>query len=125
MKRSSAYLNEITTGLDPKVKSNASSIKAVVNGFEEKVMNEPIEFKVGKYIVTISAKGERANPDLHISCTCNYWQYQGPEYHAVQNDYLYGKVRGTAEQPTKRDPDGTHKVCKHAYSVLRDFFGAN
>ena len=124
MYRSSAYLNEITNGLDPKVKSNASSIKAVVNGFEEKVLQEPIEFEVGDYIVTIEAKGERSNPDLHLTCTCNYWQYQGPEYHAVQNDYLFGKVRGTAEQPTKKDPNGTHKICKHAYAVLRDFFGA-
>lgn len=125
MYKSAAYLKDITKELDPKVKSNASSIKAVVSGFEEKVMSEPIEFEVGKYIVTISAKGESSNPDLHISCTCNYWQYQGPEYHAVQNDYLYGTVRGTAEQPTKKDPEGTHKVCKHAYAVLRDFFGAN
>lgn len=125
MYKSSAYLRDITNGLDPKVKSNASSIEAVVNGFEEKLMIEPIEFEVGKYIVTISAEGDRSDPDLHISCTCNYWQYQGPEYHAVQNDYLYGTVRGTAEQPTKKDPEGTHKVCKHAYAVLRDFFGAN
>jgi len=124
MYRSSAYLKEITKGLDPKVKSNATSIKAVVSNFEEKVLNEPIEFEVGDYIVTVSAKGSRSNPDLHLTCTCSYWQYQGPEYHAVQNNYLFGKVRGTAEQPTKKDPHGTHKVCKHAYAVLRDFFGA-
>lgn len=124
MYRSSAYLKDITNGLDPKVKSNASSIKAVVSAFEEKVLKEPIEFEVGKYLVSVEAKGERSNPDLHISCTCNYWQYQGPEYHAVQNDYLFGKVRGTAEQPTKKDPNGTHRLCKHAYAVLRDFFGA-
>mgnify|MGYP001208969907 FL=1 len=124
MYRSSANINEITKGLDSKVKSNASSIKAVVNSFEKKVLKEPIEFKVGDYIITVKATGERSNPDLHLTCTCNYWQYQGPEYHAVQNDYLFGKVRGTAEQPTKKDPKGTHKVCKHAYAVLRDFFGA-
>jgi hypothetical protein len=124
MYRSSAYIKDIMNGLDPKVKSNASSIKAVVNSFEEKVLKEPIEFEVGKYVVTVQAKGERSNPDLHLTCSCNYWQYQGPEYHAVQNDYLFGKVRGTAEQPTKKDPNGTHKICKHAYAVLRDFFGA-
>jgi hypothetical protein len=116
MRRSSAYLNQITNGLDSKIKSNASSIKAVVNGFEEKVLKDPIEFEVGDYVVTVEAKGDRSNPDLHLTCTCNYWQYQ--------NDYLFGKVRGTAEQPTKKDPEGTHKICKHAYAVLRDFFGA-
>tara|TARA_Y100001970_G_C14054588_1_gene760829 strand:+ start:508 stop:885 length:378 start_codon:yes stop_codon:yes gene_type:complete len=125
MYKSSAYLRDITNNLDPKVKSNAASIKAVVEGFEKKVLNEPIEFKVGDYVVTVEAKGDRSDPDLYLTCTCNYWQYQGPEYHGVQNDYIYGKVRGTAEQPTKKDPNGTHKVCKHAYAVLRDFFGAN
>ena len=124
MRRSSAYVNQITNVLDAKIKSKASSIKAVVNGFEEKVLKEPIEFEVGDYIVTVEAKGERSNPDLHLTCSCNYWQYQGPEYHATQNDYLLGKVRGTAELPTKKDPKGTHKICKHAYAVLRDFFGA-
>ncbi len=124
MYRSSAYLNEITEGLDPKVKSNASSIKAVVSDFEKKVLKEPLKFEVGEYIVTVKAEGDRSNPNLHLTCTCNYWQYQGPEYHASQNDYLFGKVRGTAEKPTKKDPNGTHKVCKHAYAVLRDFFGA-
>lgn len=124
MYRSSAYIKDIMNRLDPKVKSNASSIKSVVSDFEKKVLKEPIEFEVGKYLVSVEAKGERSNPDLHLTCTCNYWQYQGPEYHAVQNDYLFGTVRGTAEQPTKKDPKGTHKVCKHAYAVLRDFFGA-
>jgi hypothetical protein len=124
MDRTSAYLKEIMNGLDSKVKANASSIKAVVSGFESKVMTEPIKFEVGEYLVMVEARGERSKPDLHLSCTCSYWQYQGSEYHAVQNDYLFGKVRGTAEQPTKKDPDGTHKVCKHVYAVLRDFFGA-
>lgn len=124
MYRSSAYLSDITKDLDEKVITSAVSIKAVVNGFEEKILKEPIDFEVGDYIVTVEAKGERSNPDFHLTCSCNYWQYQGPEYHAVQNDYLFGKVRGTAEQPIKKDPKGTHKVCKHAYAVLRDFFGA-
>jgi hypothetical protein len=124
MYRSSALVKDITSGLDPKVKSNASSVNVVVSGFEKKVLKEPIDFEVSDYIVTVEATGDRSNPDIHLTCTCNYWQYQGPEYHAIQNDYLFGRVRGTADQPIKRDPNGTHKVCKHAYAVLRDFFGA-
>ena len=32
-------------------------------------------------------------------------------------------LKGTAEKPVKRDPKGTHRLCKHAYAVLRDLFG--
>tara|TARA_B000000609_G_C24043847_1_gene277441 strand:- start:364 stop:738 length:375 start_codon:yes stop_codon:yes gene_type:complete len=124
MRKTSAYKSTILENLDPKVVANAKSISAVVSNFEDRVMVEPIEFEVGDYTVTVEAKGSRDNPDLFLSCTCRYWQYQGAEYHALRNDYLFGKVRGTAEPPTKKDPNGTHKVCKHAYSVLRDFFGA-
>ena len=125
MQKTSAYIKDIVENLDPKIKSNATSIKAVVSGFEEKVLREPIKFEVSDYTVTVEAKGDISNPDIYLTCTCDYWQYQGPEYHSAQNKYLYGKVRGTAEIPTKKDPNGTHKVCKHVYAVLRDFFGAN
>jgi hypothetical protein len=124
MYRSAAYLKDILKGLDPKIKANAESINAVVEGFEDKVMKEPLEFKVGDHKVRVEAKGERDNPDLYMTCDCNYWQYQGPEYYAKENKYLLGKVRGTAKPPKKRDPESTHKLCKHAYAVLRDFFGA-
>ena len=124
MRRSSAYLPDILSNLDPKVESNASSLGAVISGFEDKVLKEPLVFEVGDYEVVVEARGSRSNPDLRLTCTCKYWQYQGPEYHASQEDYLYGTTRGTADFPEKRDPNGTHKVCKHAYAVLRDFFGA-
>lgn len=56
--------------------------------------------------------------DLFITCSCDFWQYQGPEYHAKQEGYLYGKPRGTAEAPDKKDPDGKNKLCKHAVACL-------
>jgi len=124
MRRTSALKSKILENLDPKVIANAKSISVVVEGFEDRVMKEPIEFEVGDYIVTVEAKGSRSNPDLFLSCTCRYWQYQGAEYHALRNGYLFGKTIGTADEPTKRDPEGTHKLCKHAYAILRDFFGA-
>tara|TARA_B000000557_G_scaffold210190_1_gene176077 strand:+ start:64 stop:438 length:375 start_codon:yes stop_codon:yes gene_type:complete len=124
MKKTSADLDTILDNLDTKVINNSASITAVVNGFEDKVFKQPIEFKVKNYIVTVDAKGSSSSPDLHLSCTCNYWKYQGSEYHAVQNDYLYGNIRGTAEMPSTKDPNNSHKVCKHVYAVLRDFFGA-
>ena len=120
--KTSAEKAEILKGLDPQVISNAHSISAVVSDFEKKVFNEPLSFQVGKYEVRVDAKGTRAKPDLYLSCSCSYWQYQGCEYHALKNSYLFGIPRGTGDAPVTRDPNGTHKVCKHVYAVLRDYF---
>lgn len=121
-RKTSALKSEITQGLDPSVISKAQSISAVISDFERKVFKEPLTFKVDKYEVTVDAKGSASSPDLFLSCTCSYWQYQGCEYHALKNDYLFGTPRGTAQEPSTRDPKGNHKVCKHVYAVLRDFF---
>jgi len=118
----SALKSQIINALDPKIIDNAKSVSSVVESFESKILKEPVTFRVGKYEVTVEAKGERSNPDLHLSCSCDYWVYQGPEYHAKTEDYLLGPPRGSAEKPTKRDPDNTHKICKHVYAVLRDHF---
>jgi hypothetical protein len=125
MRKTSATLSKILENLDKKVVDNASSIKAVTTQFEKNVFKKPIVFKVGEYEVIVEAKGDKEFPDLYLSCTCNYWKYQGSEYHAINNEYLHGKTKGTATKPDKKDPDGTHKVCKHVYVVLRDYFGAN
>ena len=122
--KTSAKKDVILKDLDPSVISKAKSISVVTKDFEQKVFREPIVFTVGDYQVTLEAKGSRKDPDIFLSCTCAYWRYQGSEYHAHENGYLFGTPKGSLEEPVKRDPQGTHKICKHAYSVLRDFFGA-
>ena len=37
---------------------------------------------------------------LQITCSCPYWQWQGPEYYASKKGYLYGSPRGSASTPT-------------------------
>lgn len=118
----SALKEQILRGLDDKLIERAQSISAVTDNFEEKLSEGEITFKVDKYEVKVSAQGERDNLDLHLTCSCDYWVYQGPEFHAKNEDYLLGSPRGSAERPEKRDPNGSHKVCKHVYSVLRDYF---
>lgn len=56
--------------------------------------------------------------DLLVSCSCPYWRWQGPEHWAKVDGYLYGKPRGTAAKPTEKDPNGTHRACKHVLAVL-------
>jgi len=59
-----------------------------------------------------------------MSCTCNFWRYNGPEYNAKSNNYLLGNPSGTATPPNVRDPSRKYWLCKHAYAVvarLNDF----
>ena len=56
--------------------------------------------------------------DVLVSCSCPFFQYQGPEHWARANDFLYGKPRGTAATPTEKDPSGKNWVCKHAARAL-------
>jgi len=56
--------------------------------------------------------------DLLVSCSCPFWQWQGPEHWAKVGNYLYGKARGTASQPVVKDPKNHHRVCKHVAACL-------
>ena len=120
MRRTSAPLQDILDNLHPDIIEKAKEVKDLVSQFKSKIEDEPKKYKVGDYDVTVDAKGD----DLRVSCTCKYWIYQGPQYHAKKNDYLYGTTKGTATKPKKKDPDGTHKICKHIYAVLEKYFGA-
>ena len=56
--------------------------------------------------------------DVLVSCTCPFWQWQGPEHWASVNGYLYGEPRGTAASPDMKDPAGHHGACKHVLAVF-------
>lgn len=55
---------------------------------------------------------------VQVSCTCNFFQWQGPEHWAKTNEFLYGKPRGTASRPSEKDPKGENWVCKHVAAAL-------
>lgn len=55
---------------------------------------------------------------VQISCTCDFFRWQGPEHWAKSNSYLYGRPRGTATSPNIKDPSGRHWACKHALAAL-------
>jgi|SaaInlV_165m_DNA_1040744.scaffolds.fasta_scaffold03031_4 hypothetical protein len=56
---------------------------------------------------------------VKVSCSCQFWRWQGPEHWGKTNDFLYGKPRGTASVPVIRDPLGEHWACKHLIAVLQ------
>lgn len=55
---------------------------------------------------------------VQVSCTCNFFMWQGPEHWAKTNAFLYGKPRGTATKPAEKDPKGKNWICKHVAAAL-------
>lgn len=52
-------------------------------------------------------------------CSCPFWVFGGPEYHAAKGGYLLGVPRGAATPPQVRDPSGVNLLCKHVLAALR------
>jgi hypothetical protein len=76
-----------------------------------------------KYSVRLKVlkKGNAKDVEKHhvqVSCSCPFFQWQGPEYWAKANAYLYGAPKGTASKPDVKDPSGKHWACKHVVAVL-------
>lgn len=55
---------------------------------------------------------------VKVSCTCEFFKWQGPEHWAKKEGYLYGKQRGSASTPRIKDPEGNHRVCKHIVAAF-------
>lgn len=67
----------------------------------------------GHYDVSVLSQ-----PTFKVACTCPFWTFGGPEHWAKKEGYLLGSPQGTATKPSKRDPQGVHKACKHVLAVL-------
>jgi len=74
-----------------------------------------VRMKVSRPAKNVSKLGRM---DLEVSCSCPFWQWQGPEHWAKFGNYLYGSPRGTASKPSIKDPTSIHKVCKHVAATL-------
>ncbi len=125
--RVAAKMAEILQGIDPGIASRARGITPKMKRSD--VKNTVYSFAVpGSRGETYTVKVKGVPPsgsvrtiskmDLKLSCTCDFWQYQGPEHWAKAGDYLFGKPRGTADRPDAKDPKGRNRLCKHAVAVL-------
>jgi hypothetical protein len=56
--------------------------------------------------------------DVRLSCSCDFFRWQGPEHWARSGGYLFGKPRGTASRPDIKDPKHKHPACKHVLAVF-------
>jgi hypothetical protein len=120
----SEILNQTGPGIHDKAKSLAVTLEKSllpkrwvlfynVQGSEA----EPYRIKV-KFLPGSKNVRDHNKLDVRITCSCNFWQWQGPEYWASQGKYLYGRPRGTATLPNVRDPKKDHHACKHVIAVL-------
>lgn len=125
--RVAAKMAEILRGMDPGIQSRSLGITPKLQRSD--VGKVVYSFKVpGSKGETYTVKVKGLPPsgsvrtlskmDLKLSCSCDFWQYQGPEHWAKAGDYLYGKPRGTAAEPGMKDPSGKNRLCKHALATL-------
>jgi hypothetical protein len=120
-------IEELTSRLDPLVRERSKDIKVRL---KEKPLPFEWEFiafsKDKKYVVSVRALIDEStqdkrlvkNSDILISCSCPFWVWQGPEFHAKTENYMFGVPRGTATEPDIRDPEKKKVLCKHALKVL-------
>lgn len=124
--RVAAKMAEILQGMDPGIRSRARGVTPKIKRSDpgNVVYSFAVPGSKGESY-TVKVKGLASGNvrtiskmDLKLSCTCNFWQWQGPEHWAKAGDYLFGKPLGTASRPTEKDPDGRNRLCKHAVAVL-------
>jgi len=120
--RSGATLADIESGVDPAVVQRSRGYKPKLVRVDPR--NRMWTFKVGKWDVKVKVVSTRrvtkaTSADVHLTCSCPFWRWQGPEHWGQEEDYLYKSPRGTATFPGIRDPDHVKPVCKHAYAVFQ------
>ena len=58
---------------------------------------------------------------VDMTCSCPFWVWYGPDYHAKHEDYLLDTQRSNGEAPDVNDPENRNKVCKHIWAVSQAF----
>lgn len=124
--KAAARLSEIRDGLDPQIERKADACEVVLKRADVRNLRWIFSVDCGSGAKVVKMRADRPTPrikdmskmDVSFACSCPAWQWRGPEYHAQQGGYLLGKPRGTATMPVVRDPEQTHRVCKHVAAVM-------
>jgi len=134
-------MNKIATKINYLLQNTPQQIRQRAKKLSPKFIrsrNNRWVYKVGDYYIRIkipkvkakilktltNKQSERLNKiknrDILVSCTCNFWRWNGPDYNAVQNDYSE-RIFSDLSEPVERDPQRINLICKHVYSTLRQF----
>lgn len=124
-RKEAATIDQIASQTGPDVHKRARGLRARLRRADPKrgIWLFEVQGSSGLYRVRVKGirKGnvkELSKAQVQISCSCPFWQWQGPEHWAVANKYLYGRPRGTATMPDVKDPEGRHWACKHVLAAL-------
>jgi len=125
IQRQAALIRDIREGCGPDLVARSRGIKLRLARVDSKnaVWLFDVQGSKGAHRVRLKAlrKGnvrDMRKAHVKVSCSCPFWQWQGPEFHAKQGDYLYGRARGLATKPKVKDPSGQHRACKHVLAVF-------
>lgn len=108
---------ELETKTPDNIKENSDTCQVSLTSYDKK-------FQVFSFSVTCGGSDHTVRAKLNdlqhvaVNCTCPFWRWNGPEYHASQNNYLLGNPSGTATPPNMRDPERQFHLCKHTYAVI-------
>lgn len=125
--RTAMLMAEIREKTSQKVHSDATSLQPNLRKVDPAnhvwLFDVPSAKDNKKYRVRVKAfpKGntiDLSKMDIQLSCSCPFWQWQGPEHWAKANGYLFGRPVGTASKPNVKDPNSQHWACKHVLAVL-------
>jgi hypothetical protein len=125
-RRVAALIHEIREGCGPDIVARSEGLKVKLARVDQKnsVWLFNVQGSSKPYRVRLKAARQGNTRDIQklpvkVSCSCPFWQWQGPEFHAKQGDYLFGQPRGLATKPDVKDPNGQHRACKHVLAVLQ------
>lgn len=125
--KSAATIGEILTGTESVVHDRAKQRRVSLRRADPKrgIWTFSVTGSKGK-TYTVRVKGLREgnakdmrNMQVQVSCTCPFYQWQGPEHWATADGYMHGKPMGTATFPKIMDPSRQHLTCKHGVLALR------
>jgi len=118
--RISKTIPEILSQTDKKILGRARGVNPTLKGQKGKVVQ--YEVKGSKaYTIDVEFRGNH----VKVRCSCDAFVFQGSEYHANKQKFLYGKAKGNLAEPTKRDPEGKNLVCKHIVAVFDNIVGSS
>jgi hypothetical protein len=120
-------ISEIQDGCSPDLHSKSEKIRIKLRRVDPKNLMwlftvTGSKGKIYKVRIKVLPKGNLRNvnkTDILVSCSCPYWRWQGPEYHAKEQGYLLGRPVGLATRPEVKDPHNNHGACKHVLAVLK------
>lgn len=123
--RTAAKIDDILSGLNPKVIDRAGKCSAQIKRADVKNLRWIFAVDCGNGVKVVKMKAARkgnlvklSRMELMLSCSCPAWRWLGSEHHSQQGQYIDGKPRGTAAAPKIKDPENVNRVCKHVAAAL-------